>query len=60
MIYIVVLIHVIGYFLFGFIIGSAWMQSKETKFGIMAKFNCDNCEASGCQSKWCQSRRKNK
>jgi len=41
-----------------FFIGGSWLQAKETKFGKKANYKCENCEATGCQSKYCEVMRK--
>ena len=43
-----------------FAIGGAWIQSKETNFGKKANWRCKNCEATGCQSKFCEIMRNKK
>lgn len=37
-----------------FVIGGAWIQAKETKFGINANYICKKCKSTGCQSKFCE------
>lgn len=41
-----------------FAVGGAWIQSKETRFGKKANYICNKCEATGCQSKFCEIMRK--
>lgn len=43
-----------------FCIGGAWLQAKESKFGIQAQFDCEHCNAYGCQYKWCHEQKLHK
>lgn len=43
--------------LISFFIGGAYIQVKETTFGIEAEHNCDKCLAQGCQGKYCYTKR---
>lgn len=55
-----ILINIIMHLMFGifcFFIGGAYIQTKETKFGIEAKHNCNECLAQGCQGKYCYTKR---
>lgn len=52
------LILMIGSLIIAFFIGAVWMQCKETIFGKKANYICDDCDAIGCQFKFCELKRK--
>lgn len=52
-----ILIYVLGCFI-SFIAGGVYISTKEFKFAKKANYNCDKCEAIGCNAKFCIEKRK--
>lgn len=40
-----------------FTIGAVWLQTRETKYAKEAKFDCEQCNAIGCQAKFCKKKK---
>ena len=52
-----ILIYVLGCFI-SFIAGGVYIATKEFKYAKKANYNCDKCEAVGCNAKFCIEKRK--